>query len=66
MEDKLSPGQFHSIYSGLTGGCSVTDNIKWKEMGECMRSIIKTVHPGILRGVELTILVKLSLITFVT
>ena len=62
MEDKLSPGQFHSIYSELTGGCSVTDNIKWKEMDECMRSIIKTVHLGILRDLKLTILVKLTFV----
>ena len=49
MEDKLSPAQFRSIYSALTGDCSVTDNIKYKEMDERMRTIIKTVDSSILR-----------------
>ena len=53
MEDKLSPAQFWSIYSELTGDCSVTDNIKCKEMDEHMHTIIKTVDPDVLRDLRI-------------
>ena len=53
MEDKLSPAQFWSTYSELTGDCSVTDNKKCKEMDEHMHTTIKTVDAGVLRDLQI-------------
>ena len=52
MLDKMSPAQFRTIYSELTGDYSVTDNTKSKIVDERMQLILKTADPSILRDLR--------------
>ena len=49
MHDKISPGQFRTIYKELTGDCSVSDNKISKAMDERMHLILSVSDDNILR-----------------
>ena len=49
MHDKIFPAQYRTLYSELTGGCSVTDNSNSKAVDERIELILKTADESILQ-----------------
>ena len=54
MHDKISPGQFRTIYKELTGDYSVSDNRISKAMDERMHLILSVSDDNILRELCIT------------
>ena len=52
MHDKISPAEFHTIYSKLIGDVSVADNSNSKAVDECMTLIMSTADESILRDLQ--------------
>ena len=51
MHDKISPGQFRTIYKELTGDCSVSDNKVSEDTDERMQLILSVSDNVTLRDV---------------
>ena len=49
MHDQVSPAQLCSLYTELTGNCSIADNANSKAVDEWMQLILKTADGSILR-----------------
>ena len=52
MHDQVSLAQFCSLYTELTGDCSIADNANSKPVDEWMQLILKTVNESILRDLH--------------
>ena len=52
MHDKISPGQFRTIFKELTGDCSVSDNKVSKDMDERMQLILSVSDNSVLRDLR--------------
>ena len=52
MLDKISPAQYHTLYSELTVDCSVTDNRNSKVVDERIELILKTAGETIFRDLR--------------
>ena len=49
---QLSPAQYHTLHSELTGDCSVTDNCNSKAVDERIKLVIKIADESILRDIR--------------
>ena len=52
MHDQVSSAQFHSLYTELTGDCSIADNANSKAGDERMQLILETADESILRDLR--------------